>query len=347
MIEYTNRFKNWNQFLNENYNIKPGIGFLYQQHPELSNIGTQEQYSQYLDTIFPDSKVKDILYHRSPYKFDKFDKSKIKKSNHRRFYFSPFNTGRYGQHVSLVILNIKNLAKPGNDEFMNNVKRKHPEYTEGKSEWFYLPAQIYANADKYGYDGVYNFEGTNDDEYSVYEPEQIHILGSKKDVEGFKNFVINIINYENKINENLTELNDIKEWAYQYVNNHSEGFNSTEDAIEYLDWFFENYINKSDKLKLYRILQVDNKKYINSKNLGIHFTDNIECFSENFLQNLGFTRSDIREKDFYIVTIEINIKDIDWKYTIITRLNHPYEEEITINKNSNFNILSVKKWENN
>jgi hypothetical protein len=118
-----------------------------------------------------------------------FDKSKIKDLNAKRFCFSPINTGRYGQHVTNALLDIKNLAKPGNKDFIDDLNKKHPEYTEGKSKWFYLPAQIYKNADKYGYDGVFDFEGTNDDEYSVYEPEQIHILGSKQDIEGFKEWL--------------------------------------------------------------------------------------------------------------------------------------------------------------
>ncbi len=168
--------------------IKEGVDFVFEQNPELSQIGTKEQYSEYLDTIFPDSKVRDIVYHRTSEKFDFFDKSKTKKINGDRFYFSPINTGRYGQHVTNALLDIKNLAKPGNKEFMDEVNNKHPEYTEGKSKWFYLPAQIYVNANKYGYDGVYNLEGTNDDEYSVYETEQIHILGSKQDIAGFKKF---------------------------------------------------------------------------------------------------------------------------------------------------------------
>lgn len=40
--------------------IKPGVEELFDSNPELANIGTQEQYSQYLDTIFPDSKVAEI-----------------------------------------------------------------------------------------------------------------------------------------------------------------------------------------------------------------------------------------------------------------------------------------------
>ncbi len=171
--------------------IKKGVDFVFEQNPELAKVGTKEQYSEYLDSIFPESKVKDILYHRTGEKFDVFDKSKISKTNANRFYFSPFNTGRYGKHIMQAILNIKNLAKPSNKEFINAVNKEHPEYTEGKSQYFHLPAQIYVNADKYGYDGVFEFEGTNDDEYSVYHPEQIYILGSKQDLENFKSFVSN------------------------------------------------------------------------------------------------------------------------------------------------------------
>ena len=52
--------------------IKKGVDFVFEQNPELIKIGTKEQYSEYLDTIFPDSKVKDIVYHASPNKFSEF-----------------------------------------------------------------------------------------------------------------------------------------------------------------------------------------------------------------------------------------------------------------------------------
>jgi hypothetical protein len=42
--------------------VKTGVKQLFESNPELAKIGTPEQYSQYLDTIFPDSKVKDIVY---------------------------------------------------------------------------------------------------------------------------------------------------------------------------------------------------------------------------------------------------------------------------------------------
>ncbi len=166
------RFSKINQENNiEKPKIKEGVEFAFEKNPELEKIGSKEEYSKYLDTIFLDSKVKDILYHRSPEKIDVLNKAKTKKINGNRFYFSPFNTRRYGQYYMQAILDIKNLAEPYNEEFIKDVKKKHPEYTEGKSEFFYLPAHIYLNASKYGYDGVFALEGTNDDEYSIYEPE--------------------------------------------------------------------------------------------------------------------------------------------------------------------------------
>jgi hypothetical protein len=169
--------------------IKEGVDFVFEQNLELAQIGTKEQYSEYLGTIFPESKVRDIVYHRTGKKFDAFDKSKIKEQT-KRFYFSTDRTSpRYGTNCVIAILNIKSLAKPYNESFLEKLNKEHPEYTKDKSKRFHLPSHLYQNAKDYEYDGVHEFEDNPDEEYSVYEPEQIHILGSKKDIENFKNFV--------------------------------------------------------------------------------------------------------------------------------------------------------------
>jgi hypothetical protein len=59
-----------NFFVDDSYNqesneqvlpqLKEGVSELFESNPELATIGTQEQYSQYLETIFPDSKVKEM-----------------------------------------------------------------------------------------------------------------------------------------------------------------------------------------------------------------------------------------------------------------------------------------------
>lgn len=53
--------------------IKEGVDFVFEQNPELAQIGTKEQYSKYLDNIYHDSQIKDIVYHGSASTFDEFD----------------------------------------------------------------------------------------------------------------------------------------------------------------------------------------------------------------------------------------------------------------------------------
>ena len=55
------------------------INDIFQEFTVLQSIGSQKDYNKYLDTIFPNSKVKDIVYHTTPYQFDKFDKRFIGK----------------------------------------------------------------------------------------------------------------------------------------------------------------------------------------------------------------------------------------------------------------------------
>ena len=45
--------------------VKPGVQELFDSNPELVNVGTPQQYSQYLDSIFPNSKVKGLVYRGS------------------------------------------------------------------------------------------------------------------------------------------------------------------------------------------------------------------------------------------------------------------------------------------
>jgi hypothetical protein len=61
----------------ESNQIKPGVEEIFDSNPELNSIGTAKQYSDYLDTIFPDSKVKDIVYHAGRPGITKFDKTKL------------------------------------------------------------------------------------------------------------------------------------------------------------------------------------------------------------------------------------------------------------------------------
>lgn len=177
--------------------VRDGVSFVFEQHPELADIGTMEQYSQYLDTIFPESKVKDVVYHGTNEKFDKFDKSKIGSSVDKivktklgnpfnGFYFAPTQNwinesskiyGEWKNKIS-VILNIKKPYK--NLTFQ---LEKQLGYSSNMQHGVVSPI-------KRENDGLllFNDDGTNQ-QIIVFEPEQIHILGSQSDIEKFKNYV--------------------------------------------------------------------------------------------------------------------------------------------------------------
>lgn len=132
----------------------------------------QQLYSQYLDTIFPDSKVKDIVYHGTNSEFDKFQKDKeiylaLDKSISEGYSQKNPNAGK--GKVLNILMNIKNPVESVIDDGTYN------KYLEEKNKNF---------------DGIIAKGFQNQVlEYIVFEPEQIHILGNKQDIEGFKDFV--------------------------------------------------------------------------------------------------------------------------------------------------------------
>ena len=144
--------------------IKPGVQELFEINPELASVGTPEQYSAYLDSIFPESKVKDVVYHDTDVKFDKFQ-------SRRGIYFNV--TKEFGFSGALykiaAIINLKNPAIEDMDSYGG----------ENTNE-------VFPNNDGViGTDVTKTIRG----EYIVSKPEQIHILGNENDVQGFREFV--------------------------------------------------------------------------------------------------------------------------------------------------------------
>lgn len=173
---------------------------------EILEIGTQEDYINYLNSIFPDSTLKDVVYHGTDKKFETFDKKFLgsrTNNNFRKFYDtldaygfnfekSEFLAGTYGKNVMPVILNMKNplvidvedsgrrgaleskIAKiiknsPDNDSFVINIA------TNVEGETFYTT------------------------EYLIPDEAQIHVLGSQKDIRGFKDFMSSTVSTETSI----------------------------------------------------------------------------------------------------------------------------------------------------
>ena len=181
-------------------------------------------YSQYLDTIFPDSQVKDIVYHGSNKKIEQFEVRK-----EPLFHFGTRNAAlQRGNVLNQVILNIKDLQSIidemwflGTDKggllkelldrniltleqvkSINEDKNKAIQQSryfnenyrmalpEGEKAGNKKLQEILANQN-IGFKYINFSEDKGSTSFAVLRQEQIHILGSKQDIEGFKEFASN------------------------------------------------------------------------------------------------------------------------------------------------------------
>ena len=252
-LEMLNNLENSN--LNDEVKIKPGVQELFDSNPELAAIGTVKQYSQYVDTIFPDSKVKDIVYHGTDNKDVKFYKnntegffSKVKGGTPNAIFFSKDKAPKDSVYTRAFTLSVLlDLKKP----FNRDDKGDRDSYPENYKTTI-------NNAENNGFDGV-RILNTHDnfdtDVFVVFDPEQIHILGSKQDVEGFKNFV------------NSRESTNKPD--YQYLQKESsEGIIASEKTIRDLAARMSDRIGipvkfETDRTKPYKGKLENNTAYVN------------------------------------------------------------------------------------
>ena len=198
---------------NDIFKVKEGVSEVFKDNESLASIGTEQQYSQYLDTIFPDSKVKDIVYRSDKPNLEKFS---IKYSNsnfgfHSGIFLSTdidYLKKEYGNHIYSTLIDIKNLVPtkiPLNKETVANIllenelnvtdlpywedlseEEKEKTFEEFENNRKVIDGVVGNDSDSIGEDLRDEIKGK---EYVVINEKQIHILGSKQDVKGFKDFV--------------------------------------------------------------------------------------------------------------------------------------------------------------
>ena len=190
--------------------VRPGVAELFESNPELATIGTPQQYSEYLDSIFPDSEVKDIVYHGTNETFDEFSNEKIGNRDDGFYgkgiyFFKEKNrTDRYGSNKIKALVNILNpfrlseeeFSKLGNKGFKNIDKSKY-DSAYGEYEAFHYSeyydsleeAKSILPKDATITEDGYIIVNTSAVEIMVMDSSQTHVLGSKQDIEGFKVFV--------------------------------------------------------------------------------------------------------------------------------------------------------------
>jgi hypothetical protein len=154
-----------------------------------------EAYSNYLDTIFPDSKLKDIVYHGSKVSNLQILKSSV---NYNAIYFTDnyqnalFHIERktkLGENtnptVYIALINSTNPLQTSNKSYQELDELS--KMTKGDETFGEAYDVIIANNVKE--DSNDGLQSRLEKQYAVFEPSQIHILGSKQDIQGFKEFV--------------------------------------------------------------------------------------------------------------------------------------------------------------
>jgi hypothetical protein len=161
------------------------VDYVFDNNPELLNIGTKDQYLQYLGSIFTDSKIKDIMFHSSENKFLQFKDPSSSGLSHVWFSEEPLNY-QFGPNVYSVVLNIKNPLNEQNPNYDKEIRKYeiplNPDWINNFESTGELP--------KFEYDGTIRSNRVGGGKsVTVRNPNQIHILGSEQDMKQFKNFI--------------------------------------------------------------------------------------------------------------------------------------------------------------
>lgn len=208
-------FKNWQQELNQIISTLP-------KPKEITKQQAKEFYAEYLTNIFPESKVKDIVYHGTRgdwYKNQDFDlnlagTSSNNKNNTEGVYFIKYKGAAtaFGDKKTIIwaLIDIKNPNILPLEEFNQTWRSKDDFLALKKGDW--IIAEQEKSPEQYYQEALKRYEEEQNDKeetfrkfarkptspedfheeqlsttYVVYKQEQIHILWSEKDIEQFKN----------------------------------------------------------------------------------------------------------------------------------------------------------------
>ncbi|MEN9582946.1 MAG: hypothetical protein RL641_900 [Candidatus Parcubacteria bacterium] len=145
--------------------IKDGVDFVFEKNPNLAQIGAKDQYSEYLDTIFPDSVMRMILYRGDNIKFS------LPTDNNTGVYLTTNRTtgSQYGDRLTMAL-----------------VETKNPYHTQDMPGMYWK--RIINKSDRLStHDSII----LNGGQELIIAPKKIHLLGSDQDLENFRKFVEN------------------------------------------------------------------------------------------------------------------------------------------------------------
>ena len=165
---------------------KEGVDLVFEQHPELASIGTREQYLEYLQTVFRDSKIRSIAYHGGDGKVTDFERREGGIFFTRDIGYALRYADGKPENLTSVVLN-------------STEPRSVPQISRTLVAVDYRPAIERDGADALiGEEsmGIVTRAGQNflakGQSIAVMDPGQVHVLGSPGDVERFTNYLKDI-----------------------------------------------------------------------------------------------------------------------------------------------------------
>lgn len=336
--EQVKKFAELQERLN-NKEFLEGAKNAYENSEELKSFGTQEEYNDYIARVSlgiiknPSSgeynytsKVKDIVYHGSPIKHDIF-KTVDENAREERFkhigamFTSDKNyTKAFGENLYSVVLNIKNPITLSDSTGINSTFVATQYYSKWKNE----------NKDGViGHDALLDLEHISEGtEYVVFDPEQIHILGSQSDIQGFKEFV----QKDNSSEINSSVSDDID------FNRESNKSNISENISD--------NVNTQEGLNLTKSITVDETtNTVNINDILVNGTTTIKATSEFTIE--GISDSNIETLIIEAPSVNVNTENFNVETLIIKTESQTSFPDINISQNSNIKSLQIQNSNTN
>lgn len=188
-----------------------GIDEVYNTNDALSEIGTQEEYQEYLSTIFPNSMMTDVVYRGESKTKQREGAANLGKGIY--YATTQEKAGRYGD-ITPALVNIQNplivdIVKndnrgfnPGNVTVKEaSTNKDNPDGKDALIAYEYILPELYDKYNKYTghYTGEVNADGTPVENQYKQQPfptemalasrSQVYELGSQKDLDGFAEFI--------------------------------------------------------------------------------------------------------------------------------------------------------------
>lgn len=178
--------------------------YVFQHNPEIEKIGSRQEYIEYIKNVFPDSIFKKVCFHGGRKGIDKFmspsdpnfrkNKGVNSATKDYGIYFSTdreiakaYLKGHKRQDRQLysVLVNIKNPIR-NNGFFALHIRKKFNDNILNPQS---ITSKDYERLTQAGYDSII-WQGEAG-EVIVFNPEQIHILGTQEDLDKFKQWKTN------------------------------------------------------------------------------------------------------------------------------------------------------------